>query len=294
MVKRCLFLSLAFLVMAGTRTAFADPITFTGNVQQDFSSQNTMGNLNTSPVTVMNSPLDLGEAAFIPANGWVSGWAVNNIQMSYNSSNDTLYVGLAGFKNASGQYSTFGDADGNGNPGAASTQMTKMGGIDSPNMGGDKAVAIAFAPYNSTNPAIPGTPSLIAGIPSDKSLAGSGIDGFKVSQFSGSTNLLQNAFGSPISGVSGNLAFNPSASHPELEFSISNLSKSGINPTQGFWIEMYAGSGQDVVAGEAGLVWTYVPPFEPQQIPEPTTLLVWAGLAGGLAWRRIRSRRAGA
>ena len=118
---------------------------------------------------------------------------------------------------------------------------------------------------------------LIAGIPSDKSLVGNGIDGFKVAQFSNSTNLLQNAFGAAISGVTGNLAFNPSAAHPELEFSISNLTKSGINPTQGFWIEMYAGSGQDVVAGEAGLVWTYVPPFEPQQIPEPTTWLVWAG-----------------
>ncbi len=257
---------------SGLDPALADPITFTGNVQQDFSAANTMGNLNTSPVTVMNSPLDLGEASFIPANGWVSGWAVNNVQMSYNSSNDTLYVGLAGFKNASGQYAIFGDADGNGNPGGASSQMAAAGGIDSANMGGDKAVAVAFAPFNSTNPTIPGTPTLIAGVPSDKSLVGNGIDGFTVAKFSTSTNLLQNAFGSPVSGVTGNLAFNPSAAHPELEFSISNLSKSGINPTQGFWIEMYAGSGQDVVAGEAGLVWTYVPPFEPQQIPEPATL----------------------
>ena len=116
MVQRCLFWSLVFLVLVGSRPTLADPITFTGNVQQDFSAANTMGNLNSSPVTVMNSPLDLGEASFIPANGWVSGWAVNNIQMSYNSSNDTMYVGLAGFQNASGQYAIFGDADGNGNP----------------------------------------------------------------------------------------------------------------------------------------------------------------------------------
>ena len=173
----------------------------------------------------------------------------------------------------------------------ASPQMAAMGGVDSPNMGGEKAVAVAFAPYNATNPTVPGTPTLIAGIPADKSMVGNGIDGFSVAKFSGSTNLLQNSFGSPIAGVTGNLAFNPSAAHPELEFSISNLSKSGINPTQGFWVEMYAGSGQDVVAGEAGLIWTYVPPFEPQQIPEPATLLVWAGLAGGLLWRRHRARR---
>jgi len=292
MVRRCLFWSLTFLVAVGSRPTFAGPISFTGNVQQDFGTQNIVGNLNSTPVTVMNSPLDLGEASFIPANGWVSGWAVNNVQMSYSSTNDTMYVGLAGFKNSSGQYAIFGDADGNGNPGAASTKMTQMGGIDSANMGGDKSVAVAFAPFNSTNPSVPGAPTLIAGIPADKTLAGSGIDGFSVAKFNGATNLLQNSFGSAVSGVSGALAFNPSAAHPELEFSISNLSKAGINPSQGFWVEMYAGSGQDVVAGEAGLVWTYVPPFEPQQIPEPTTWLVWAGLAGGLAWRRYRSRRA--
>jgi len=292
MVRHCVFWSLAFLVLVGSRPALAGPITFTGNVQQDFSSQNIAGNINSNPVTVMNSPLDLGEASFIPANGWVSGWAVNTVQMSYNQANDTMYVGLAGFKNSSGQYAIFGDADGNGNPAGASSTMTAMGGIDSANMGGDKAVAVAFAPFNSTNPNVPGAPALIAGIPANKSLAGNGIDGFSVDKVSNSTNLLQNSFGSAISGVSGNLAFNPSAAHPELEFSISNLTKSGINPSQGFWVELYAGSGQDVVAGEAGLVWTYVPPFEPQQIPEPATWLVWAGLAGGLAWRRIRSRRA--
>jgi hypothetical protein len=294
MARRCLFWGLAFLVVVVSRPALAGPITFTGNVQQDFSAPNVTGNINSSPVTVMNNPLDVGEASFIPANGWVSGWAINNVQLSYNSTNDTMYVGLAGFKNASGQYAIFGDADGNGDPGAASKQMTAMGGIDTANMGGDKAVAVALAPYNPTNPNVPGAPTLIAGIPGDKSLAGSGIDGFNVAKFSNSTNLLQNSFGSSISGVSGALAFNPSAAHPELEFSISNLTKSGINPSQGFWMEMYAGSGQDVVAGEAGLVWTYVPPFEPQQIPEPATWLVWAGLAGGLAWRRYRSRRASA
>ena len=247
-----------------------------------------MGNLNSSPVTVMNSPLDLGEASFIPANGWVSGWAVNNVQMSYNTANDTMYVGLAGFKNASGQYAIFGDADGNGNPGGASPQMAAMGGIDSANMGGDKAVAVAFAPYNSTNPDCSGHAHADRrNSCRTKAWSGTGIDGFTVAKFNSSSNLLQNSLRlGDQRRQSGNLAFNPSATHPELEFSISNFSKSGINPTQGFWIEMYAGSGQDVVAGEAGLVWTYVPPFEPQQIPEPTTWMVWAGLAGGLAWRR--------
>ena len=48
---------------------------------------------------------------------------------------------------------------------------------------------------------------MIAGIASDKTLAGTGIDGFTVAKFNSSSNLLQNSFGSAITGVTGNLAF---------------------------------------------------------------------------------------
>jgi hypothetical protein len=294
MVHRYFVGSLLLLVSVGVSPAVADAISFTGNTQTDFSTPNTIGNYNytgETAVTVMQHATDIGEAPFITANGWVSGWAINSVEMSYNAVNNTMYVGLDSFKNAAGQRAIFGDADGNGNPGGASPQMAAMGGLDPANMGGDKSVAIAFAAFNPSNPSAPGATQIIAGIPADKTLAGSGIDGFAVDKLNPSTALLQNAFGSAISGVSGNLAFNPSSAHPELEFSISNFNKSGIDPTKGFWIELYAGSGQDVVAGEAGLIWTWVPPVEPQEIPEPTTLLVWTGLAGGMAWGFRRSRR---
>jgi hypothetical protein len=294
MVHRYFVGSLLLLVLVGVRSAAADAIGFTGNTQSDFGTANTLGNYNytgETAVTVMKNPTDLGEASFITNNGWVSGWAVNSMEMSYSATNNTMYVGLDSFKNASGQLAIFGDADGNGNPGTASPQMTAMGGLDPANMGGDKSVAVAFAAFNPSNPSAPGAAQIIAGIPANKNMAGSGTDGFAVDKLNTSTTLLQNAFGSTVNGVSGNLAFNPSSAHPELEFSISNFSKSGIDPTKGFWIEMYAGSGQDVVAGEAGLIWTWVPPVEPQEIPEPTTLLVWAGLAGGMAWGFRRSRR---
>jgi hypothetical protein len=294
MVHRYFVGSLLLIVLVGVRPAGADAISFTGNTQSDFSTPNTIGNFNytgETAVTVMKNPTDLGPASFITANGWVSGWAVNSVEMSYNATSNTMYVGLDSFKNAAGQLAIFGDSDGNGNPGGASTQMAAMGGLDPANMGGDKSVAVAFAAFNPNNPSAPGAAQIIAGIPATKTLAGSGIDGFTVDKLNTTTTLLQNAFGPAISGVSGNLAFNPSAAHPELEFSISNFSKSGIDPTKGFWIELYAGSGQDVVVGEAGLIWTWVPPVESQEIPEPTTLLVWAGLAGGMAWGFRRSRR---
>ena len=133
--------------------------------------------------------------------------------MSYDPTNSTMYVGLSSFKEpASGGYAIFGDADGNGNPGGASAQMTAAGGIDSPNMGGDKAVALAIAAANPNT--TPTTPIMIAGIPSEKSLAGSGTDGFTVAHFNSSAGMLQNDFGTALSGVTGNLAFNPSACAP--------------------------------------------------------------------------------
>jgi hypothetical protein len=275
----------------GARPTFAAPIGFTGITQTDFSSAATHGNMNYTSIPVLSSPSVLGENPFIPANGWVSGWAISSVQMSYDAANNTLYAGLSSFKEpAFGQYAIFGDADGNGNPGGASAQMAAVGGVDSPNMGGDKSIAMAFAPYNPASPSQPGSPIMIAGIPAIKSLGGSGIDGFTVAKFNGTSGLLQTDFGSALSNVSGNLAFNPSSSHPELEFSISNFSKSGIDPTKGFWMELYAGSGQDVVAGEIGTGWVYVPPVEAQEIPEPTTWMIWAGLAGGIAWRYRRTR----
>jgi hypothetical protein len=295
MVRRYVGGTFLLLVLVGARSAIAGPIDFTGTTQTDFTTASTAGNTNYSSVPVLSNPLNLGESSFIPANGWVSGWAVSSVQMSYDTSNNTMYVGLSSFKEPglNNQYAIFGDADGNGNPGGASAQMAAQGGIDSANMGGDKSVAMAFAAYNPTTPTTPGTPVMIAGIPSDKSLAGSGIDGFTVSHYNGASGELQNSFGSAYSGITGNLAFNPSSAHPELEFSISNFSASGINPSQGFWMNLYAGSGADVVAGEVGTGWVYVPPEQPQVItPEPTTFLVWAGLAGGMAWGfRRRSRR---
>ena len=48
-------------------------------------------------------------------------------------------------------------------------------------------------------------------------------------------------------------------------------------------------SFESVVTGKD---YVFSTPIEAQQIPEPATWLVWAGLAGGLAWRsRRRSRR---
>jgi hypothetical protein len=276
-------------MLLAARPALAAPISLTGSVAQDFNPATNPG-VQTTPVS--NSPLDIGEASFIPANGWVSGWAIQDIRTYYNSSNDTLYVGIEGFKNASGQYAIFGDADGNPNPNVASPQMAAEGGLNTPHLGGDKSIAIAFAPINLTNPNQPGSPTVIAGVPADKSKVGSGtIDGYTVSQYSGGAGL-QYSFGQQLPQFTGNLAFDPSAAHPQLEFTIPNFSKiPGLNGLHGYWLSMYAGSAQDIVAGEAGTGWVKVPQSEAQQIPEPATWLAWMVLAAA-AVGRCRARRA--
>ena len=50
--------------------------------------------------------------ARITNNGWVSGWSIQDIRTSYDSSTDTMYVGINTFANKNGQYAPFGQANG--------------------------------------------------------------------------------------------------------------------------------------------------------------------------------------
>ncbi|MGZ3432287.1 MAG: hypothetical protein ACXWN0_11420, partial [Isosphaeraceae bacterium] len=94
-----------------------------------------------------------------------------------------------------------------------------------------------------------------------------------------------------------NLAYDPTPTPPQLEFTITNFSQiRGLNPSKGYWLEMYAGSAVDGVAGEAGLALTNVPITAAQQIPnspEQTTGLAWTLVIGAAACRfrgRIRAQ----
>jgi len=166
---------------------------------------------------------------------------------------------------------------------------------DPAHLGGDKSIALAIAPVNSSNVTQPGIPLVIAGVPADKTKAGAGIDGFTVSQYNAAyaSDGLGYQFGQTLPQFTGNLAYDPTPAHPEVEFTITNFSKiPGLNPANGFWIEAYAGSAVDGVAGEAGLAWTKVPVNAAQQIPntpEPTTWLAWT-LVIGTAACRFRGR----
>ncbi len=276
--------SLAFLILAGIHPSLASaaPIQFTGNVAADF---NPSTNLSVNVTPVSSNPLNIGQSDWITSRGWISGWSIQDIRTSYDPSTDTLSVGINTFKNAQGQYAPFGQA--NGDPSGTPTSY------DPAHLGGDKSVALAFAPINATNARLPGTPVAIAGVPADKTTAGTGIDGFTVSQYDATRASagLAYSFGKPLTQNMGNLAFDPSPAHPQLEFTVSNFSKiAGLNPNNGYWISAYAGSSLDGVAGEAYLAWSKIPAAAEQTIPEPTTWLAWTLAAGVLTWR-VRSRK---
>ncbi|MCA1684769.1 MAG: hypothetical protein LC745_02040, partial [Planctomycetia bacterium] len=163
-------MSFATLALFGARPVLSAPIGLTGNVESDFRATNP----EVTITPVYSNPLSIGVAPFIPANGWVSGWAVKDLRTSYDPNSDTLAVGVATFKDAKGNLAIVGDSDGNGDPGAASAPMQAAGGVDNPNLGGHKSVTVAFAPDGPHGPGSPGAIAAVAGVPADKSAAGPG------------------------------------------------------------------------------------------------------------------------
>jgi hypothetical protein len=262
-------------LLAGSRPCLADPMTLTGNVASDFGAVK-----GSTTVAVYAGPGVIAGPDGNSPNQLVGGFDIQTIRLNYDASTDTMYVGIQGYQNAAGKQQIFGDATGNLDPSQD----------PNPNFGGTKSVAIAFAPLatDSSGNHVAGTPAIIAGIPADKSKVGSGtIDGFTVSSYAKNGTALEYNFGQQQSQYTGNLAFNPSAAHPDLEFTIKNFSKiPGINMTNGFYIQAYAGGAGDK-NGEVQTSWKFSP--SPQTItPEPTTWLAWALIAGGAGWRYRR------
>ena len=286
MVGRTVFRSLLLVAaLVATRPALADPITFTGNVANDFNPATNPGVTIITDSLHENDPAHIAQPAWMTSEGLVSGWNIKDVAVDYNAPTDTLYVGVQ-------TYGVAGNSWGGGTPPADST------GTNPANFGGDKAMAVAFAPltgtYNALN--LP-TPVVVAGVSGDQAQRGTGLDGFTVASYAGGTAPgtidLVTGFGKTLSSAAGSyLAFNPSPQDPGFEFTITNFSKLlGANPANGFVVMTQDGSDDAVGVGNDQLVGV-VPSFGAQQIPEPATWMVWAGLAAGLAWRRFRSRRA--
>ncbi len=272
MVFRKLWVWTGFLaVLAAAFPASAGPISAnsTGDVEKDFPS-------NQPGITTLINPQfpSTNAEQYILSHHMSTGWSIKDIRLYYDKSTDTMEVGVNFFGVA-------GDADSNGNPGTVSSQTAAAGGIDLPHLGGRESITIGFDFTNS------GKPTVLAGVPGDKSQAGPGIDGFTIATYANNGMGFANSYGTYLPGHMGGLVFDPSPQHPDFEFLITNFSKlPGYNPTTGFGLMAFAGSPDDMVE-EEGVVF---PRVDAGQIPEPATLLAWSIVAGGAAIR-LRRRR---
>ncbi|MDG3003964.1 hypothetical protein [Paludisphaera mucosa] len=289
-------LALGAFIGSGPAVCLAVPVNLTGFVEKDFPSGGgtaESGKVFTQEVT--SSPTTIGQSSWITQNGWVSGWNVKDIRFSYgedSAGNNSLAVGFNTWANSSGTYAPFGQA--NGDPSGTPTAYDPAHlGAGTPTS--DKSFALVIAKENPTDPTKPGEVVAIAGVPADKSLNGLGTNGYTVSQvdLNRSSGGLAYMFGTPMNKYLGNLAYDPSPSHPQLEFTVANFKDLvGLAPGKGFWVTAYAGSGLDGVAGETYMGWTYVSGLAPQiGVPEPTTVLAWTLVVGGFAWK-ARGRKA--
>jgi len=284
MVRRVVFtVALLATALFGARPAVAAAITFpttpgtSGNAAQDFP----VSNPNVQVITIPDAIDRVAQAQWMTDRGWITGWNIQDIRTLYDPKSDTMFIGLHFFSIA-------GNADGNGTPGVPDPLMVAAGGLDEAHLGGNKSITVAIAPTNS------GTPTLVAGVPADKSTAGPGIDGFNVAAYKNTGLGIQYSYGNTLTNNLGQLLYDPSKAHPDFEFSITNFSKiPGLNLTKGFWLEAYAGSPEDVIAGEDFVGWTNlaIPAGEVVVKPEPATFVSWSLVLAGAAWNLRRKRR---
>ena len=297
MVRRNLVLwSLALLAVCVARPALAGQsastgtVNFTGSVAQDFTGGTVTTIINDpipgNPAQSQPGQYHNGQDPRLTAAGLVNGFAIQDLRTSYNAASDTMYVGVHFFSIAGNPYGTT-------NP-AVISQFAN--GVSAPpNLGGSTSITIALAPTGSGDsqygPASGAT--VVAGVPADKTQVGTGTDGFNVAAYKGIPNGIAYNYGQTLTNNMGALAFDPSAAHPDFEFTIKNFSKlPGMNLANGYWIEGYAGSLGAVIAGPDTVQWTHLPSPESISAPEPATIALWLAGIGGAAWSlRRRARR---
>ena len=205
--------------------------------------------------------------------------------------------GIQGFTNVAGQQEIFGDVSGNLNPALDQLPSSRRCRAR-PTPGGDKSVAIAFAPIATTPPARP------SGHPVDHrrhpggQVAGRQRHDRRVHRLASTlptARASHSSFGSAVDSATP--ATWPSTPRPRIPTSSSRSTTSARSPAStranGFCIEVYDGIGRTASDGQSPVRSGSRSPRQPQNInaPEPDDLAGLAALAGGAGWRY--RRRAG-
>jgi hypothetical protein len=284
------------------------PLFVTGNAEIDLPASTSTTIVPGQAANAVAQPTWMTQA------GLINGYVMKDIRLSYDAKTDTLAVAV-------NFYGIAGNTDGTAN-GGTNPLTTAAGGSNPPHIGGDKSISIAFTPVTAAG--VNADPVVVAGVPANKSVSPAGsLDGFDVASVNKTalqSSGIAQAYGTTLTANLGALAYDPSAAHPDLEFTIKNFSKiPGLNAlTSGFYISAYAGTGSTIIVGKSAIPDTLVQAPQPQSLsppnnlnnpgtppvvnptnpighlntPEPSTILAWslvAGFAGLRARRGLRS-----
>jgi hypothetical protein len=242
-------------------------VNFTGNVTTDFPVSQSPGVVifngsnSTSPITLPIIPSYL--SAVVPQ----SGYAINQIAVSYDAQDDTLSVGLgsppANPANPSSGEVIAGDADGNENAGNVNPAVLALDPTftELPALEGDGIEMGAFLDLSDS-----GTPDVVAGfspnqppLPPNMSPPPPGVPNpaapkpYQVALAipSGNPNVPP-SWGTLLPNNTGNVYLFNSPAHPNLEFSITHFSQlylqetgHALTPSSVIGIGAFGGSNTD-------------------------------------------------
>ena len=246
-------------------------VNFTGVVTTDFPASQVPG------VVYTGDPAGNQKPIIPPALQGVvsaSGFEIDNIAVSYDSTTDILSVGATGpNKGVSGGPVIAGDSDNNGNSGTVNPSVAAIepGFTDPPDMGGTKTYAITLDLTNS------GTPDVVAGFPKNNPSGDpTATKPFEVAKYinNGSGDLFDSSNLFPQ--YTGNYFLENDPNHPNFEFQIDHFSQlylqmtgHSLSSSSSFGIGAFATNAQDT--GISDEVFPIVPiSVQQATVPTPT------------------------
>ena len=184
------------------------------------------------------------------ARGTISGWDIKTLDFSHDPSQDKLTIDLGFHSAIEGENGIAGDVDGDGDPGAFTTE--NVDGIDEPNLGGSETITVGFDIDQD------GIEDIVVGVPGGTGAGGEDIsrsldvDTLRLPISAVAPNLpLGRNYGAPnTSGATAFVVANPSQEHPNFTIKIFGWSLlDPLNPLE-FDYRVIAGSSADGGYGE--------------------------------------------
>ena len=276
-------------------------VNFTGNVTTDFPATQIPGVVifngsnSVTPITVASSA-GTALASLVPT----SGYAINQIAVSYDAQDDTLSIGLgsppANPADPSAGEVIAGDADDNGNAGNVNPAVLALYPLfeELPGLEGDQIEMGAFLDLNGSgvpdvvagfSPVQPPLPPNMSGSPSPNPAAPKPYEVAVAVPNATMPSTEPPTWGTLLPNNTGSVYLFNSPAHPNLEFSISNFSQlyleetgHALTPSSVIGIGAFGGSDTDGPISKSffpentfTLAQATVPPTNPE--PSPPILI---------------------